>query len=118
MTFYTRLAATSSRLLKKFGQTATWSHDNDDGTFNPATGVMTGVTTTAYTASGALLDFDTKRVDGDSIRSTDKRFIIEVGSKPEVSDIVTVDSIAYQTMKIRETNPAGTPVIYELQLRS
>ena len=118
MTFYTRLAATSSRLLKKFGQTATWSHDNDDGTFNPATGVMSGGTTTAYTASGALLDFDTNRIDGDSIRSTDKRFIIEVGSKPEVSDIVTVDSVSYQTVSIRETNLAGTPVIYELQLRS
>jgi len=118
VTFYTRLAATSSRLLKKFGQTATWSHDNDDGTFNPATGVMSGGTTTAYTASGALLDFDTNRVDGESIRSTDKRFIIEAGSKPEVSDIVTVDSVSYQTVSIRETNPAGTPVIYELQLRS
>ena len=79
---------------------------------------MTGVTTTAYTASGALLDFDTKRVDGDSIRSTDKRFIIEAGSKPELNDVVTVDSVAYQTVSIRETNPAGTPVIYELQLRS
>jgi len=118
VTLYTRLADTSSRLLKKLGQTATWSHDNDDGTFNPATGVMTGVTTTAYTASGALLDFDTKRVDGDSIRSTDKRFIIEAGSKPELNDVVTVDSVAYQTVSIRETNPAGTPVIYELQLRS
>ena len=118
MTFYTRLASTSSRLLKKFGQTASWSHDNDDGTFNPATGVMSGGTTTAYTALGALLDFVTNRVDGESIRSTDKRFIIEAGSKPEVSDIVTVDSVAYQTVSIRETNPAGTPVIYELQLRS
>ena len=118
MTFYTGLAATASKLLKKYGQTATWSHDNGDSTFTPATGITSGGTTTAYTASGALLDFDTNRIDGDSVRSTDKRFIIQVGSKPEVSDTLTIDSVAYQTISIRETNPAGTPVIYELQLRS
>ena len=116
--FYTDLAATAARLLIKYGQSATWAHDNGDSTFNPATGVTSGGTTTAYAAKGALLEFDTNRVDGASILTTDKRFLMQVGAKPEISDVITVNSVAYQTINILETNPAGTPVIYEVQLRS
>jgi hypothetical protein len=116
--FYTDAAADAAELLAELGQSATWTHDNGDSTFNPATGVTSGGTTTAYAAKGALLDFDTNRVDGASIKQTDKRFIMQVGAKPEISDIITIDSVAYQTINILETNPAGTPVIYEVQLRS
>jgi len=118
MTFYTGLASTAARLLKDKGQTATWSHDNEDGTFNPALGATTGGSTTAYTAKGVLLDFQTSRIDGASILATDKRFLLEVGSKPETNDVFTVNSVAYQVVMVRETIPAGTPVIYEVQLRS
>lgn len=117
-TFYTNLEATAARLLIKYGQSATWSHDNGDGTFNPVTGVTTGGTPTPYAAKGALFDFSTDRVDGASILSTDKRFLMQVGAKPEISDVITINTIAYQTINIIETNPAGTPVVYEVQLRS
>jgi hypothetical protein len=116
--FYTDLAATAARLLIKYGQSATWAHDNGDSTFNPATGVTSGGTTTAYAAKGALLDFDASRVDGVSIKQTDNRFIMQVGAKPEISDIITINSVAYQTINVLEINPAGTPVVYEVQLRS
>jgi|TARA_R110000744_G_scaffold6867_7_gene23737 hypothetical protein len=118
MSLYTDLATTASKLLLDLGQAATWAHNNDDGTFDPATGVTTSGTTTAYTGNGALLDFDVSRVDGTSVLRTDKRFVLEAASVPEVSDIVTINSIAYQVVSIRETNPAGTVVMYELQLRS
>ena len=118
MTFYTGLATTATRLLTDKGQTATWAHDNNDGTFNPATGEKTGGTTTAYSAKGALLDFETRRVDGTAVLATDKRFLMQVGSKPDVSDTITVNSVAYQVIAMKETNPAGTAVIYEVQLRS
>ena len=98
MTFYTGLATTATRLLTDKGQTATWAHDNNDGTFNPATGEKTGGTTTAYSAKGALLDFETRRVDGTAVLATDKRFLMQVGSKPDVSDTITVNSVAYQVI--------------------
>tara|TARA_R110002126_G_scaffold150139_3_gene296235 strand:+ start:5624 stop:5980 length:357 start_codon:yes stop_codon:yes gene_type:complete len=118
VTFYTGLASTASRLLTSKGQVATWAHDNNDGSFNPATGTTTGGTTTAYTANGVLLDFETRRVNGTSVLRTDKRFLMQVGSKPSVSDSVTVNSVTYQVIAVTETSPAGTPVLYEAQLRS
>ena len=117
MTFYTDAADDASTLITEFGQTATWSHDNNDGSFNPATGQMSGNTTTAFSAKGVLLDFETNRIDGASILMTDSKLLMEVGSKPEINDVVTVNSIAYQVIMVNEINPAGTPVMYEVQLR-
>lgn len=117
MTFYSGLATTATRLLTEKGQQATWSRTTG-GTFNPATGATTGGTTTNYSAYGVLLDFDTRLIDGDNILRTDKRFVMQSGDVPEVNDVVTVNSVAYTVLAIRETNPAGTAVIYELQLRS
>ena len=117
MSFYSDAAADAKELLTEFGQTATWSHDNNDGTFNPATGVSTGGTSTTYSAKGVLLDFQTNRVNGTSVLATDSRFLMEVGNKPEVGDIITVNAVAYQVVDVQEVNPAGTPVLYEVQLR-
>ena len=118
MSFYTDAAADAKELLAEFGQAATWSHDNGDSVFDPILGTYTGGTTTAYAANGVLLDFETSRVNGSSILTTDKMFLMEVGAKPETGDVITVNSVAYQVMKPLELNPAGTPVLYEVQLRS
>ena len=117
MSFYTDAAADAKELLAEFGQAATWSHDNGDSVFDPILGTYTGGTTTAYTANGVLLDFETSRINGSSILATDKMFLMEAGNKPEVGDILTIDSIAHKTIKVPEINPAGTPVVYEVQLR-
>jgi hypothetical protein len=118
MTFYPGLAATASRLLKDKGQTATWLHSNGDATFNPVTGFDSGGTTKSYEADGVLLDFQSNRIDGSSILTTDKRFLMNTANKPEVNDTFTINKTVYQVISIKETNPAGTPVIYEVQLRT
>lgn len=117
MSFYSDAAADAKELLTEFGQTATWSQDNNDGALNPATGVTTGGTSTAYSAKGVLLDFQTNRVNGTSVLATDSRFLMEVANKPQVGAIITVNAVAYQVIAVQEVNPAGTPVLYEVHLR-
>tara|TARA_R110000744_G_scaffold63183_4_gene130027 strand:+ start:2329 stop:2685 length:357 start_codon:yes stop_codon:yes gene_type:complete len=117
VSFYSDAAADAKELLTEFGQTATWPHDNNDGSLNPATGTTTGGTSTAYSAKGVLLDFQTNRINGTSVLATDSRFLMEVGNKPEVGDIITVNAVEYQVIGAQEVNPAGTPVLYEVQLR-
>jgi hypothetical protein len=111
------MASDASAMLKEFGQAATWEHDNNDGSLNPATGTTTGATSTAYSAKVVLLDFQTNRINGTSVLATDSRFLMEVGNKPEVGDIITVNAVEYKVMDVQEVNPAGTPVLYEVQLR-
>ena len=118
MSLYTGLAATASRRLADIGQAITWLHDNNDGSFDPVKGATTAGTTTAYSANGVLLDFNTMLIDGDNILRTDKRFVMEAGDIPEVHDVVTVNSVNYTVVAVRETSPGGVVVLYELQLRS
>jgi hypothetical protein len=118
MTSYAALAVTASRFLKRKGQTATWLHSNGDAAFNPVTGFDSGGTTKSYKADGVLLDFQSNRVDGSSILTTDCRFLMGTGNKPEAGDIFTVDKTAYQVVITRQVNPAGTPISYEVQLRT
>ena len=114
---FDEIAAVASSVLVSLGQTITWSHDNDDGVFNPVTGIEAGRTQTAYTGSGIISDFKTNRI-GTQILATDKRFIMDAKSIPEANDIVLVNGTNYQVIAFKEVNPSGTAVIYELQLRS
>ena len=118
MSFYTGLAATAGRLLKDKGQQATWVHDNKDGVFDPALGVITGGTTKTYKAFGALFDFDTSRIDGTSIITDDKKFLMEAGNVPLIGAQIAINNKTYSVLAVRETSPAGTVVMYELQLRT
>ena len=93
MSFYVGLKNTATKLLTDKGQNVSWLHDNNNGSFNPVTGVKSG-------------------------GSTDRRCIMSAGNVPEVSDVVTVNSIGYQVLAVKPVNPAGTAVMYELQLRA
>ena len=118
MSFYVGLKNTATKLLTEKGQAASWTHRNNDSTFNPATGQSTGGTTTTYASTGVLLHFQSNRIDGSFVIASDRRFLMSAGSTPEISDVITVDSIAYQVLAVNPINPAGTAVMYELQLRA
>lgn len=117
MTFYADMQSLATELLTEFGQNATWSR-TEGGTRDPATGNVTGGTTTNYSGYGTLFDFNTMLIDGEQILATDKRFLIESGDIPKVADKLTINSVVYTVIAVNELNPAGTVVMYELQLRS
>lgn len=117
MTFYTDLKGVASNLLTEFGQSITWSRTTG-GTFDPALGETTGQTTTNYSGFGAMFDFDTRLIDGQQILATDKRLLLQAGDVPEVQDLLTINGTVYTVISKSDLTPAGTTVIYELQLRS
>ena len=65
-----------------------------------------------------MIDFDTRLVNGEQILATDKRLLLQSGDVPLVQDVLTIDGTNYTVISIGELNPAGTKVMYELQLRS
>jgi len=118
MSFYVGLKNTATKLLTDKGQNVSWLHDNNNGSFNPVTGVKSGGSTTAYSAKGVLLYFSNARIDGVFVIASDRLLVMSAGNVPEVSDVVTVDSTAYQVLAVDPLNPAGIVVKYELQLRA
>ena len=124
MTFYTRLQNTAQKLLKGKGQSLTLTRITA-GTYDPATGGMTGATTSTQSAYGAIFDYGAKQIDGTLIKAGDKQLLLSAFktdgaalTAPVLGDTVTVGSVTYTLVEpLKEVNPAGTVVLYEVNLR-
>jgi hypothetical protein len=124
MTFYTRLQNTAQKLLKGKGQSITLTKVTA-GTYNPATGAMTGTTTSTQTAYGAIFDYGAKQIDGTLIKAGDKQVLISAfksdGSAltaPVLGDTVTIGGVTYTLVEpLKTVGPAGITVIYEANIR-
>ena len=125
MTFYARLQATANRLLKGKGQSLTLTKITA-GTYNPATGGFTGAGTSTQTAYGTILDYGAKQIDGTLIKAGDKQLLLSAVktdgtalTAPVLGDTVTISSVVYTLVEpLKEVNPAGTPVLFDCNLRA
>ena len=123
MTFYARLQNTAQKLLKGKGQSITLTKVTA-GTYNPATGAMTGTTTSTQTAYGAVFDYGTKQIDGTLIKAGDKQLLLSAFktdgaalTAPSLNDTVTIGGVVYTITQIKPMSPAGTVVMYDCNLR-
>ena len=125
MTFYTRLQNTAQKLLKGKGQSLTITRITA-GTYNPATGAMTGTTTSTQTAYGAVFDYGTKQIDGTLIKAGDKQLLLSAFktdgtalTAPVLGDTVSIGGVVYTLVEpLKTVGPAGITVIYEANLRA
>lgn len=125
MTFYTRLQNTAQKLLKGKGQSLTLTKVTA-GTYNPATGAMTGTTTSTQTAYGAVFDYGTKQIDGTLIKAGDKQLLLSAFktdgtalTAPVLGDTVSIGGVVYTLVEpLKTVGPAGITVIYEANLRA
>lgn len=114
---YAKTADTSLKLLTKFGRTVT-RRTYTTGTYNPATGSATPATADT-TRIGALLELSktVEHLRGELIAKGDKKLLLDAEGAADIKDHYIIGGIEYTVMSIAETNPAGTPVLYELHLR-
>jgi hypothetical protein len=103
-------------MLTKYGQAVTITRQTT-GAYDPATGSAAIVETT-QTGVGALFDFETAEIDGTLIQQNDKKLLLNaIVTAPLLNDKFTVNTIIYTVVNIKELNPAGTAVMFELALR-
>lgn len=120
--FYDRTAATALRLITQFGQPVTISK-TEPGEYDPETGGDTPGATIEQTAQGILLDFTGQEFQNNSlIRQGDKKLKIAAQGLawvPGLLDKVVAQGRTWSIVPpLKEVNPAGTPILYELQVRS
>ena len=116
MTFYSGLSSTASRLLQSKGQLVTFSRDTSTS-FDGATGKEQSSAST-FTGYGAAFNYNRKEIGGSLIQDGDIRFVMEATTTAPINgDTTTIDGVIYRVMSVKVTSPAGTVVIYELQLR-
>jgi hypothetical protein len=127
---YSGIAQNADALLADFGQTVTVT-SKTAGAYDPATGTS-AITTTTKTGYAVLLDYarvDTGKLnaDGSPVLITDKQCYLSVltgdGNSmpeptPDMTLITDVGGTIYTVKNLKKISPAGTPVLYELNVRA
>jgi hypothetical protein len=116
---YADIANTADELLAEFGQACSLGSVTD-GAYDPATGEAAPATTT-HAITAAIFAYPQRFVDGTLIRVGDKRALVSpVGLTvdPKPGDTLTdAAGKVYQVIDAKPTAPAGTVVLWTLQVR-
>lgn len=117
MTFnYDKIAATALKLLTKFGQPITFARETG-GSVDPITGVVTPGTDASVTTTGLLKTYPDNMIDGTRILKSDRELILSNEQVVQPSDKPVINSQDWAIVDIKTLNPAGTVVIYKVQVR-
>ena len=121
--FYDRMASTALRLIERFGQTITL-RDTVPGEYDPVTGSQTPDVEVSQPAQAVLQDYALQQAgmsyaEGTVIKQGDKKILVAAQglTPPTLTTTVIADGAAWTIVNIKEINPAGTPLVYELQGR-
>ncbi|WP_456021498.1 hypothetical protein [Pseudomonas protegens] len=122
MAFYDEMAVMALDMITEFGQPVTISK-TEPGKYDPDNGGESPGATIEQTAQGILLDFTGQEFQNNSlIRQGDKKLKIAAQGLewvPELLNKVVVQGCTWSIVPpLKEINPAGTPILYELQVRS
>jgi hypothetical protein len=118
--FYDRMAATALRLITQYGQAVTL-RDVQPGGYDPDNPEGAEVILEQI-AQGILFDFTGFEFQADTlIVRGDKKLKIAASGldwKPKPMITAEIQGNTWTVINVKEVNPAGTPLIYELQVRS
>ncbi|UZE14800.1 hypothetical protein [Pseudomonas sp. B21-053] len=122
MAFYDETAVMALEMITEFGQPVI-IRAATAGEYDPATGTAGPGTVAEQTAQGILLDFTGQEFQNNSlIKQGDKK--LKLAAKglewaPGLLNKVIVQGRIWSIVPpLKESNPAGTPILYELQVRS
>jgi hypothetical protein len=123
MTFYSNMQGVALRLIEKFGQTITL-RDTVPGEYDPVTGEQTPDVEVDQPAQAILQDYALQQsgmsyAEGTVIKQGDKKILVAAQgiTPPTLTTTVLADGATWTIVNIKEINPAGTPLVYELQGR-
>lgn len=122
MAFYDEMAVMALEMITEFGQPVTISK-TEPGEYDPEMGGEAPGVTVEQIAQGILLDFTGQEFQNNSlIRQGDKKLKIAAQGMAWVPGLLGKVVVQGRTWSIvpplKEVNPAGTPILYELQVRS
>ncbi|KPG98341.1 hypothetical protein AEQ67_13385 [Pseudomonas sp. RIT-PI-q] len=122
MAFYDEMAEMALDMITEFGQPVT-IRATTVGEYDPDIGSAPPDTITEQTAQGILLDFTGQEFQNNSlIKQGDKKLKIAAQGlawAPDLLNKVVVQGRIWSIVPpLKEINPAGTPILYELQVRS
>jgi hypothetical protein len=125
MAFYDDMATVALDLISEFGQTATIK-DVTAGSYDAVTGAGAPDTPIEQPAELILLDYSlqesgAKYAEGTQVKAGDKKILIAAKGlewAPKLTSIITADGADWRIVNLKVSNPAGTPLVYEIHGRN
>lgn len=122
--FYDRMAATALRLIAQYGQTAALT-EITPGEYDPVTGNETGGANLTQTGQLILLEYTSAEAgiinaSGSLVQQGDKKIMLAAKGltwPPTLATTILADGLTWTIVNVKSTNPAGTPLVYELHGR-
>jgi hypothetical protein len=120
--FYDEMAVMALEMITEFGQPVI-IRATTVGEYDPEAGTAPPDTVIEQTAQGMLIDFTGQEFQNNSlIKQGDKKLKVAAQGLawvPGLLDKVIVQGRTWSIVPpLKEINPAGTPILYELQVRS
>jgi len=120
-TFYDEMAALALEMITEFGQPVI-IRATTVGEYDPEAGTALPDTVIDQTAQGLLIDFTGQEFQNNSlIKQGDKKLKVAAQGLawvPGLLNKVIVQGCTWSIVPpLKEINPAGTPILYELQVR-
>lgn len=117
MTFYDDMASTASSLLSQFGSVVTIYRESGQSV-DPVTGEFTRFIVDTLKTKGITVAItqEDRNAFGD-VQGNDRVMVLDGSQAPKEGDTVEVAGQGWSIVRILETNPAGTPLIYRVLIR-
>ncbi len=110
-TIHNRFAALATRMIDKHGRNASLVSMTETGdAWNPVQAEVLAPVVIVQTQFSAM------EVDGDLVRSSDKRYLMDSSVVP-TSDMRLRDGVDYSIMNVDEIKPGTLGVLYKVQAR-
>lgn len=122
--FYDRMVLSSHRQIKAKGQTVTLI-ESTPGQYDTATGAPAAASTVTQYGYAVEESYSSFSIDGTLIQIGDKKLILSplntadgpLTAPQRESTVTLADASVWTVKKCDPTSPAGTPVLYTLQVR-
>lgn len=119
---YDKTAAAALRMLTNAGAACTISRQGEgSGSYNPDTGTFDPAPAPlVQTGTAAVFPYPEKLIDGTTILRGDHKAYVapQLDWAPRATDTFTWQGKGYAVMSVDTLAPAGTVVLYTLQIRS
>lgn len=114
---YAKSKATARKLLAKFGQSMTLTQIVH-GTYDETTGTATD-TTLDTTDTGVILPYSdgVSSMPDSLVLRGDQQILIQMAVVPKPTDKISANGTVYTIINVSALEPAGTNVLYTLQVR-